>query len=80
MLPITGYADRWSVRSGDDINFMIAVKGGGRYSARIARIICGDPIRGDQAIARFRSSGTWKASTMASSRPSPRAHGSMYQR
>jgi N,N-dimethylformamidase len=43
MLPITGYTDRWSVRSGDDINFMIAVKGGGRYSARIARVICGDP-------------------------------------
>src|SRR6187402_465672 len=43
MLPITGYADRWSVRSGDDIKFMIAVKGGGRYSARIARVICGDP-------------------------------------
>ena len=43
MLPITGYADRWSVRSGDAINFMIAVKAGGRYSARIARVICGDP-------------------------------------
>ena len=40
---ITGYADRWSVRQGGDIQFMIAVKGGGRYSARIARVICGDP-------------------------------------
>jgi N,N-dimethylformamidase len=43
MLAITGYADRWSVRQGGDIKFMIAVKGGGRYSARIARVICGDP-------------------------------------
>ena len=36
MLAITGYADRWSVRQGDDIAFMISVKGGGRYSTRIA--------------------------------------------
>ena len=43
MLAITGYADRWSVRQGDDIAFMISVKGGGRYSTRIARVICGDP-------------------------------------
>lgn len=43
MLPITGYVDRWSVRPGEAINFMVGVRGGGRYRARIARVICGDP-------------------------------------
>jgi N,N-dimethylformamidase len=43
MLPITGYVDRWSVRPGEEINFMIGVRGGRRYRARIARVICGDP-------------------------------------
>jgi len=43
MLPITGYVDRWSVRPGEKINFMVGVRGGGRYRARIARVICGDP-------------------------------------
>jgi N,N-dimethylformamidase len=43
MLPITGYVDRWSVRPGEEINFMIGVRGGGRYRARVARVICGDP-------------------------------------
>jgi N,N-dimethylformamidase len=43
VLPITGYVDRWSVRPGEVIAFMVSVRGGGRYSARIARVICGDP-------------------------------------
>jgi N,N-dimethylformamidase len=43
MLPVTGYADRWSVRQGETIRFMIGVAGGGRYRARVARILCGDP-------------------------------------
>lgn len=43
MLPITGYVDRWSARPGEELSFMIAVKGGGRYRARVARVICGDP-------------------------------------
>jgi hypothetical protein len=43
MLPITGYVDRWSVRPGEEINFMIGVRGGGRYRARVARVVCGDP-------------------------------------
>src|SRR3984893_6514479 len=43
MLPVTGYVDRWSVRPGEEINFMIGVRGGGRYRDRIARVICGDP-------------------------------------
>ena len=43
MLPITGYVDRWSVRPGEEIRFMVGVRGGGRYGARIARVLCGDP-------------------------------------
>ncbi|MBL6458002.1 N,N-dimethylformamidase [Belnapia sp. T6] len=43
MLPITGYADRWSVRPGETIRFMVSVQGGAEYTARIARIHCGDP-------------------------------------
>ncbi|SDC35692.1 N,N-dimethylformamidase beta subunit family domain-containing protein [Belnapia rosea] len=43
MLPITGYADRWSVKPGETIHFMVSVQGGADYTARIARIHCGDP-------------------------------------
>ncbi|MFC3125458.1 N,N-dimethylformamidase beta subunit family domain-containing protein [Pseudoroseomonas globiformis] len=43
MLPITGYVDRWSVRPGETLRFMISVQGGGSYRARIAQILCGDP-------------------------------------
>ncbi|MBL6080230.1 N,N-dimethylformamidase [Belnapia sp. T18] len=43
MLPITGYADRWSVKPGETIRFMVSVQGGADYSARVARIHCGDP-------------------------------------
>lgn len=43
MLPITGYVDRWSVCPGEVVRFMISVQGGGRYTARIARVLCGDP-------------------------------------
>ncbi|KAA2214007.1 N,N-dimethylformamidase beta subunit family domain-containing protein [Teichococcus oryzae] len=43
MLPITGYVDRWSVKPGETLRFMISVQGGGRYRARVARVICGDP-------------------------------------
>ena len=43
MLPVTGYVDRWSVRPGETIRFMISVLGGARYSARIGRVTCGDP-------------------------------------
>ncbi|AMJ59750.1 N,N-dimethylformamidase beta subunit family domain-containing protein [Bosea sp. PAMC 26642] len=43
MLPITGYVDRWSVRPGEELSVMVAVEGGGRYGARVARVICGDP-------------------------------------
>ncbi|WP_043339714.1 N,N-dimethylformamidase beta subunit family domain-containing protein [Belnapia moabensis] len=43
MLPITGYADRWSVKPGEVIRFMVSVQGGAPYSARVARVHCGDP-------------------------------------
>jgi N,N-dimethylformamidase len=43
MLPITGYVDRWSAKPGDTLRFMVAVQGGGRYRARVARVLCGDP-------------------------------------
>ena len=43
MLPITGYADRWSVRPGETIRFMVSVRDGAPYEARVARIHCGDP-------------------------------------
>lgn len=43
MLPVTGYAEHWSVRQGATLRFMIGVAGGGRYRARVARILCGDP-------------------------------------
>ena len=43
MLPVTGYADRWSVAPGESIRFMISVVGDGRYRARVSRVLCGDP-------------------------------------
>lgn len=43
MLPITGYADRWSVKPGETIRFMIGVAGNETFSARVARMQCGDP-------------------------------------
>ena len=36
MLPVTGYAESWSVRQGETIRFMVSVAGGGRYRARVA--------------------------------------------
>ncbi|EHM01648.1 hypothetical protein HMPREF9946_01909 [Acetobacteraceae bacterium AT-5844] len=43
MLPITGYVDRWSVKPGEAIRFMISSRGGVPYHARLARIFCADP-------------------------------------
>jgi N,N-dimethylformamidase len=42
-LPVTGYADRWSVRPGETIRFHIATDRPRPYRARLARIFCGDP-------------------------------------
>ena len=43
MLPVTGYAESWSVRQGETLRFMISSAGGAPYQARVARILCGDP-------------------------------------
>ncbi|MDB5372076.1 MAG: N,N-dimethylformamidase, partial [Belnapia sp.] len=43
MLPITGYADRWSAKPGETIRFMVSSQGGADYTARVARLHCGDP-------------------------------------
>lgn len=43
MLPVTGYADSWSVRAGKTIRFMISTAGGRPFRARVARVLCGDP-------------------------------------
>ena len=43
MLHVTGYADRWNVKQGETIRFMVSVQGNRPYAARVARIHCGDP-------------------------------------
>ena len=41
--PLTGYADRVSVRSGDRIAFKVSSAGPGPYHAMLVRVIRGDP-------------------------------------
>lgn len=43
VLPVTGYADRWSVKPGGTIGFAIATDRARPYRARVARVFCGDP-------------------------------------
>ena len=43
MLPITGYADRYSVAPGESIAFKISSASPEDYEARLVRVICGDP-------------------------------------
>lgn len=43
MLPVTGYAEHWSVRPGGTLRFMISTARGQPFRARVARILCGDP-------------------------------------
>jgi N,N-dimethylformamidase len=43
VLPVTGYADRWSVKPGETIRFHIATDRPRPYTARVARVLCGDP-------------------------------------
>lgn len=43
MLRVTGYADRWSARPGETVRFMVSTRGGKPYTARVARVHCGDP-------------------------------------
>ncbi len=43
MLPLTGYADRFSVAPGEAIAFKVSCSLEQAYSARLVRVICGDP-------------------------------------
>ena len=43
MHALTGYADRWSVRQGDAIRFMVSSAGGRDFALRVVRHICADP-------------------------------------
>ena len=42
-LPITGYLGRFSCRPGGALPAHVSVRDGGRYRARLQRVICGDP-------------------------------------
>ncbi|MCE2918893.1 MAG: hypothetical protein LW837_03025, partial [Roseomonas sp.] len=58
-LPITGYLDRFSARPGESLAVKISVPSGGRYRARLRRVISGDPnpagpgLRFEDLSARF---------------------------
>src|SRR5262245_40748671 len=43
MLPLTGYADRFSVAPGETIAFKVSSTAAGPYHARLVRLISGDP-------------------------------------
>jgi N,N-dimethylformamidase len=43
MHALTGYTDRWSVKPGQDIRFMVSSAGGAPFSLRFARHLCADP-------------------------------------
>ena len=43
MIPIAGYADRWSVGRDETIEFKVSSRFNQPYSARMVRIICADP-------------------------------------
>ena len=40
---LTGYTDRWSVKPGESIRFMVSSAAGAPFSLRFARHICADP-------------------------------------
>src|SRR5271154_4928593 len=42
-LPITGYLDRFSHRPGEEFSAFVSVRDGGRYRARLVRVLSGDP-------------------------------------
>jgi len=42
-LPITGYLDRFSHRPGETFSAFVSVGDGGRYRARLVRVLSGDP-------------------------------------
>src|SRR5215472_8938553 len=43
MHSLTGYADRWSVRQGETIRFMVSSSGGKDFALRVVRHLCSDP-------------------------------------
>ena len=43
MHALTGYTDRWSVKPGETIQFMISSAGGASFTLRFARHLCADP-------------------------------------
>ncbi len=43
MHKLTGYADRWSVRQGETVRFMISSVGGKDFALRFVRHLCSDP-------------------------------------
>ena len=43
MVPLTGYADRFSVAPGETIAFKVSSTASAPYQARLVRVICGDP-------------------------------------
>ena len=43
MLPLVGYADRFSVAPGETIAFKVSSTSAEPYQARLVRVICGDP-------------------------------------
>jgi N,N-dimethylformamidase len=43
MLPLTGYADRFSVAPGETIAFKVSSAAALPYQARLVRLISGDP-------------------------------------
>ena len=42
-IPLIGYADRWSVRPGDTIEFKVSSRSAEPYRARLVRVISADP-------------------------------------
>jgi N,N-dimethylformamidase len=40
---LTGYADRWSVKQGDPIRFMVSSAEGRDFTLRFVRHLCADP-------------------------------------
>jgi hypothetical protein len=43
MVPLTGYADRFSVAPGEKIAFKVSSTASTPYQARLVRVICSDP-------------------------------------
>ncbi|UFN48465.1 N,N-dimethylformamidase [Roseomonas sp. OT10] len=43
MHALTGYCDRWSLRAGERIRFMVGSLGDAPYSLRFVRLLCADP-------------------------------------